>query len=268
MKPLIIDSWDKVQELEINQASGPPNGGILHIFRGQGDSRWGLKPSLTRLLNTMGLIDPNNKKQVAKAVKAEQQSINTFQIAQPMPADLREWIFWWAVAQHYGGVTRVLDWSGRPGVAVYFAVSQLPDRDGAVFELTQKALVQDMSNRADPLHGVYNSDHTDRGWKKFQRIFRLGDPLAMHVCTTQGTPMRMKVQQGYFTSCTNILEDHERVIQSKHPLAMRKYIVPRQAKARLLREACLRGVSGPALFSDSSEKAGYAQRDEIILRYR
>jgi hypothetical protein len=268
MNPTILDSWEKVQELEKKQASGPPDGGLLHIFRGQGDSRWGLKPSLTRLLSTMGLSNPNNKKHVAKAVKAEEESIKTFQIAHPMPADLREWIFWWAVAQHYGGMTRVLDWSGRPGVAVYFAVSQQPDKDGAVFELTRKALLQDMNNPTDVLHDVYNSDHTDRGWKRFQRIFRLGDPLAMHVCTTQGTPVRMSVQQGYFTSCTNVLEDHERVIQSTHPWAIRKYIVPRESKPRLLREACLRGLSGPALFSDSSEKAGYAQRDEIIQQYR
>ena len=81
LSPLILDSWEKVRALEKLEGADA-DGGPLKIFRGQGDSRWGLTPSLTRLLNAMGLSNPNSKKQVAIAVKAEEESIKIFQVAQ------------------------------------------------------------------------------------------------------------------------------------------------------------------------------------------
>jgi hypothetical protein len=119
--------------------------------------------------------------------------------------------FWWAVAQHYGGVTRVLDWTQKIGVSVYFATS----------------------NNLDT-----------------------------------GSPVRMSVQSGFFTSCTNVLHDHETVIRDRYAGALRKHIIPRESKPQLLREATMRGFSGAALFFDSSEKAGYAQRDEIVPNFQ
>src|SRR4030095_2190544 len=127
---LILDSWQKVEPL-VQPGS---------IFRGQGDSAWGLKPSLTRLLCEAGLNNPNDKDQVARAVGAEEESLRIFQAAYSRPGDLREWIFWWSMAQHYGGAARVLDWSEKVGVAVYFATAHHLDKDGAVFELTRERL--------------------------------------------------------------------------------------------------------------------------------
>ena len=183
-----------------------------------------------------------------------------------MPGDLREWIFWWAIAQHYGGATRVLDWSEKVGVAVYFATAHHLDKDGAVFELTRERLLQNEDDPTDILHGVYNTGRRDEGWSKQQQIFRTGEPLALHVCTTTGSPVRMSVQAGFFTSCTNLLQDHEAVLRDRYAGALAKHIIPRESKPQLLREATIRGFSGAALFFDSSEKAGYAQRDEVIRR--
>lgn len=150
------------------------------------------------------------------------------------------------------------------GVAVYFAAARELGKDGAVFELERKRLLQNEEDPSDILHSVYNSGRRDEGWIKFQQIFRCGEPLAMHVCTANAPSVRIAVQAGYFTSCTNILQDHEWVIQEQHPGALRKHIIPKESKPELLREACIRGYSGTALFSDSSEAAGYAQRDEVI----
>ena len=90
------------------------------LFRGQSDEEWQLDDSLFRL------VEP--------AVTSWDQLISLEQIA------LREFrgqahllsessdvpnahslLDWWALMQHFGSPTRLLDWTGSPYVAAYFA---------------------------------------------------------------------------------------------------------------------------------------------------
>jgi hypothetical protein len=52
------------------------------------------------------------------------------------------------------------------------------------------------------------------------------------------------------------------------PGALQRYIIRREDKPLLFKEACIHGYSGSALFSDSTERAGYTQRDEVIRSLR
>jgi hypothetical protein len=53
----------------------------------------------------------------------------------PCPA-ANEHFSWLFLAQHYGLPIRLLDWSESAMVAAYFAVTDLPDRDGCIWALS------------------------------------------------------------------------------------------------------------------------------------
>ena len=255
----VLDSWEEVEELERECISKREVDGKW-VFRGQADFCWGLKPSLLRLLEEVGIKNADDPKDVARALDAEQAGVRVFQMARPDGADPREWIYWWALAQHYGGVTREVDWSGRLGVAVYFAAKHEChlSKDGAVFALNLEAIPRDS--------GVDNLARTEEGYRKQHQAFRSGDPLTIHWCRAETRHLRLRVQDGWFTTCTNVLKDQEVVIRQKFKCAMRKYRIPSVAKPHLLKEAVLRGFSGAVLFCDSSERSGYAQKEQTIVQ--
>jgi hypothetical protein len=264
-----VETWDDVARLESHAPDDPVDGPDV-VFRGQANSEWGLVPSILRDLRERGLCNANDADHILQAVAVEDESFSLFRTLNPGLADPREQVIWWAIAQHYGGSTRSLDWSRRIGVAVYFAASAQMNCDGALFVLRQQQLRPPKDDLAHVVHVVYNSNpaRSDAGWPPSRERFCAGDPLALHVCTTHGTPLRMQVQEGFVTSCTNILSDHEDVLRAEHPKALRKFVVPKAAKAGLMRAAIANGCSAYELFADSTERSGYAQRDAVKLHGR
>lgn len=60
---------------------------------------------------------------------------------------------WYALAQHHGLATRLLDWTKNPLTALYFSVNNLFDEDGAIFIIRQKkALLLDEVNNFNPFN--------------------------------------------------------------------------------------------------------------------
>lgn len=95
------------------------------VFRGIGDPRFALLPSIGRIPNY--------------SLARERSVLAGFRRAVPLhqpDSGFRDWEYL-ALAQHHGVPTRLLDWSTNPLVAAYFAVFSLPgtrkvELDGAV----------------------------------------------------------------------------------------------------------------------------------------
>lgn len=109
---------DLISKLEANN----PNQEKLW-FRGHADRNWTLEPSIARN-RANPIID---EFQYYKKFKQE-----AARVISELPADEWGWMF---LMQHYGVHTRLLDFSENPLVALYFAVSEYPDKDGALYIL-------------------------------------------------------------------------------------------------------------------------------------
>jgi len=99
------------------------------VFRGQSNSEWGLSSSLERALDP--LIHDDNKKindrqQMIRAKEAMllrefKRRAHHYLPSPPMKSDSLEWL---ALIQHYGGATRLVDFSHSFYVAAFFAVEE------------------------------------------------------------------------------------------------------------------------------------------------
>lgn len=85
------------------------------IFRGHGNATWLLEPTLDRIIES-----PGSPKRTAHL---EQFKYATRGRRGPTPPVLVEENDWWALGQHHGLATLLLDWSESPFVALYFAAS-------------------------------------------------------------------------------------------------------------------------------------------------
>lgn len=95
-----------------------------YIFRGQASSSWPLQPTLHRIFDKNFIIDP---------IKTTKEHLESFKLAVrgrrgPHPTRFDDENEWWALGQHFGLATPLLDWTYSPFVAAFFAFA--PSENG------------------------------------------------------------------------------------------------------------------------------------------
>jgi hypothetical protein len=116
-----------------------------YIWRGQRRTDWSISSSLDRLFQKLSLLP-------AAPDVLERQSrehLESFKYAArgrrgPNPASLLE-NEWWALGQHFGLATPLLDWTRSPFAAAYFAFEEVgsgPADDRIVYGLDQRGVKQ------------------------------------------------------------------------------------------------------------------------------
>lgn len=96
-----------------------------YIWRGQRCSDWPLRSSLDRRLRTSYPADPSEisrRKRFLDRFKIASRGRHT--VGTALPKDDDEW---WALGQHYGLATPLLDWTASPFIGAYFAFADVTE---------------------------------------------------------------------------------------------------------------------------------------------
>ncbi len=142
-----LDSWAEFHDLIARQFKDNPG----YIFRGQANAKWRLKSSLDRLEDQYTSYDSvvgGVSHHVDLPPVDRDTHLQAFRhavlgrpgVASP-PADDNEC---WALAQHHGVATPMLDWTRSPFVALFFAFEEEKEDSEyrAVFALFPKVLAK------------------------------------------------------------------------------------------------------------------------------
>lgn len=210
-----------------------------YIWRGQRCSDWPLIPSLDRTLLRIGKSDSN---------EIHEKLLRRFKLAvrgrlehAARPQSENEW---WALGQHFGLATPLLDWTSSPFIAAYFAFNDLSKpqtQDRVVYGLSATVV----SNKSKSLS---NSGKADQA-------------IAFVSPMTDDNP-RLLHQRGLFTRapiCTDVESWVQVHFQGKatHPWILIKLLIPDSSRNMVLRSLERMAVSGLELFPDISGASLY-----------
>lgn len=169
------------------------------------------------------------------------------------------------VAQHYGLPTRLLDWSFSAWVALYFAVCQDDDADGAVWWL-----------RRDTLRTWLDANWTRLGVERrtsdnqavFELVsFDLKSPSYVTTVHSIYPFTRMEVQQGLHTFGGRLDEDHCEVLRREVGKDCVGCVqIPKQLKACLLDDLRRYNIHATSLMYARADQIGIALGNDHTVK--
>ena len=178
-------------------------------FRGQADASWPLEPSLLRIYKELSFIDADELLRVEESLLEQFKKQAHLHVSpRPSMSAPGSLFAWWALMQHHGAPTRLLDWTLSPYVSCYFAVVERQDTDGAVWAFDRSMFELEASTRYALLPPKPPTDNEP---------FR--DPSAewkLSVFSSDEETPRMVAQQGTFTVCRQVLGAHTRSPAEDH----------------------------------------------------
>lgn len=197
-----IDSREDFQDFANEFTLGSPIFPDFY-FRGQGDKRYPLEPSLIRHFKKD--ISANDALDIEYHSIAEFKRLaHLFMQSKFLPDREMGKLFWLPLMQHYGAPTRLLDWTASPYVGLYFAVKDLSNNDGVIWFFNWKELRQKITQKdTDYLRGAK--------WIP-NNAFRSDAPSYLIDLPPSIQTDRMVAQQSVFTMSINIMGNHELII--------------------------------------------------------
>jgi len=165
---------------------------------------------------------------------------------------------WWALAQHHGMATPMLDWTYSPFVALYFAFekessSSRSPSNRAVFTLAHHLIPTVQGDRANRAH-----KHPKPFAPSWPGNYRLTNQAGLFLKMPQAVDLEKYVRKQFREETYNAPPANGK--ENLHPCAiLQKFIIPNDDKARFecLRFLDLMNINRASLFPDLDGAARY-----------
>jgi FRG domain len=223
------------------------------IWRGHASAKWLLEPSLDRILRRLGMLGDQEIRQNHllnfKYASRGRRGANPVRLASDND--------WWALGQHFGLLTPLLDWTTSPYVAAYFAF--LDERSGprdprAVFGLSRSAVEE----RSNAIRAAWQSE--DR-----PPVVDIIDPLS------DDNP-RLVSQSGLFTRAPDGVDIEKWILTNfpetkPQPARLIKITIPNRDRGMALKNLNRMNVNHLSLFPDLGAAATISNLKLSVRKY-
>ena len=222
-----------------------------YVFRGHADATWKLEPTLDRIVKT-----PTSPK---RDLHLEKFKYEVRGRRGPNPPSIEDENDWWALGQHHGLHTPLLDWTESPFVALYFAASsaqKIKTSTLAVFAFFQSSAMK--------FNAEIESNPNIELINKRKPTVKIVKPLS-------DENSRLVSQRGLFTRGPNNMDLEEWV--KKHntykgaEMTMIKIEIPTKGIQDCLRYLNRMNINHSTLFPDLSGASEYSNKHLVINRY-
>ncbi len=186
---ITVDEWGDIKA-HAHQLHG-------WVFRGQSSATWGLRTSIERLAEAGGTL-PNLMRNREKWILRQFRS--RAHLVMASPPDANERLEWLSAIQHYGGPTRLLDFTCSFYVATFFAVDSATG-DASIWAINRECLDRGNNINVRLPIDVRNDVYVD----KVDEVLR-NDSSQPGVIPVEPPRLneRMAVQKGLFMFPTDI----------------------------------------------------------------
>lgn len=222
------------------------------IWRGQASSNWLLESTLDRLIKKLGKLSDKNIRDI---------HLRNFKYASrgkrgKNPPDLKTENEWWALSQHNGLSTPLLDWTKSPFVAAYFAFypeSHDNASERAVFGLSQSTM-------------EWKSRKITTAWKDPGRA-----PILEFIEPLSDENDRLVNQGGLFTRSPDGVDIEQWVSTNfkneKKYSRLIKYLIPNAERTLALRSLNRMNINHLSLFPDLYGASKFCNLDLLVDKY-
>lgn len=247
------DSWDGFTSF-ISQKLADFD---TYIFRGHAKENWKLEPTIDRLLSDKSRFKPNAKRRKEHLEKFKYATRG--RRGSTPKADMSE-NDWWALGQHHGLLTPLLDWSESPFVAAYFAY--LPEdeveHDGYIVVW---ALSRSASERKNSFISINKKNNKTNNLDCIEFIRPLTDEN-----------QRLISQRGLFTRAPDHLtvEDwiHNNFSENKsNGACLLKILIPGHDRIKAMKSLNRMNVNHLSLFPDLDGASKHCNTTLMIQKY-
>ncbi len=139
MRNITVETWTQFDEF---MAPDGDNQYRSWLFRGQRDNSWNIWSSLSRHLRNFQIHESVWPEQEARILRIFKRKAHLYLPKVPRDDDDFQWL---ALIQHYGGPTRLPDFTWSPYVAAFFAM-ETAVADAAVFAFDPRSLPKELPN--------------------------------------------------------------------------------------------------------------------------